>query len=98
MICQVLADVLNRPVEAVENPRLAGATGAAALMAVGFGILPDIKAIKTMIRVRAVYQPTPQNAEVYNRIFPVFKALYKNNKKAYAALNGAGPRKQEEKI
>ena len=57
MICQVLADVLNRPVEAVENPRLAGATGAAALMAVGFGILPDIKAIKTMIRVRAVYQP-----------------------------------------
>ena len=67
-------------------------------MAVGFGILPDIKAIKTMIRVRAVYQPTPQNAEVYNRIFPVFKALYKNNKKAYAALNGAGPRKQEEKI
>lgn len=98
VICQVLADVLNRPVEAVENPRLAGATGAAALMAVGFGILPDIKAIKTMIRVRAVYQPNPQNAEVYNRIFPVFKALYQNNKKAYAALNGAGPRKQEEKI
>lgn len=87
-ICQILADVLNREVETIENPRLVGAMGAAALMAVGFGMLPDIKDIKKIIRVRAIYKPNPQNAAVYNRIFPVFKDLYKNNQKAYAALNG----------
>ena len=90
VICQILADVLNRPVEAVENPRLVGAAGAAALMAVGFGLLPDIKDIKSMIRVHAVYQSNPQSVQVYDRIFPVFKGLYKNNKQAYAALNGDG--------
>lgn len=90
VICQILADVLNRPVEAVENPRLVGAAGAAALMAVGFGLLPDIKDIKSMIRVHAVYQPNPQSVQVYDRMFPVFKGLYKNNKQAYAALNGDG--------
>ncbi len=90
VICQILADVLNRPAEAVENPRLVGAAGAAALMAVGFGLLPDIKDIKSMIRVHAVYQPNPQSVQVYDRMFPVFKGLYKNNKQAYAALNGDG--------
>ena len=66
------------------------AAGAAALMAVGFGLLPDIKDIKSMIRVHAVYQSNPQSVQVYDRIFPVFKGLYKNNKQAYAALNGDG--------
>ena len=74
----------------MENPRLVGAAGAAALMAVGFGLLPDIKDIKSMIRVHAVYQSNPQSVQVYDRIFPVFKGLYKNNKQAYAALNGDG--------
>lgn len=88
-ICQILADVLNREVETIENPRLVGATGAAALMAVGFGMLPDIKDIKKIIKVRATYHPDPEHARTYDRVFPVFKDLYKNNKKAYAALNGA---------
>ena len=81
--------MLNREVETIENPRLVGATGAAALMAVGFGMLPDIKDIKKIIKVRATYHPDPEHARTYDRVFPVFKDLYKNNKKAYAALNGA---------
>lgn len=89
VICQILADVLNRPVETIENPRLVGAMGAAALVAVGTGMLPDIRDVKKLIHIRATYQPDPENAKVYDRIFPVFQQLYPNNKKAYAALNGA---------
>lgn len=87
LACQVLADVLGREVETVENPRHVGAMGAAALMAVGFGLLPDIKDIKTIIRMRGRYSPNPANTAVYNRIYPVFQALYKDNKKSFAALN-----------
>lgn len=87
-ICQILADVLDREVETIENPRQVGAMGAAALMAVGFGMIPDIKDIKKIIQVRAVYQPLAANARTYDRIFPVFKGLYQCNKKAYTMLNG----------
>lgn len=89
VICQILADVLGRPVETIESPRLVGAMGAAALMAVGLGLLQDIKDVKKIIRVHATYQPNAENKAVYDRIFPIFKQLYSNNKKAYAALNGA---------
>ena len=86
-ICQVMADVLGRDVEIIENPRQVGAMGAAALLAVSFGLLKDIKDIKKIIRVQKVYHPRPENTAVYDRILPVFKDLYYNNKKSFAALN-----------
>ena len=98
VICQMLADVLGRPVETIENPRLVGATGAAALVAVGTGLLPDIRDVRKLIRVRATYQPIPENTAVYDRIFPIFRELYTNNKKAYAALNGVSERKEESHV
>ncbi len=87
-ICQIMADVLGRDVETIENPRQVGAMGAAALMAVSLGMLDDIKDIKKIIQVTNVYHPIPENTAVYDKILPVFKDLYKNNKKAFAALNG----------
>ena len=61
--------------------------GAAALLAVSFGLLPDIKDIKKIIRVQSVYRPRRENTAVYDRILPVFKNLYTDNKKSFAALN-----------
>lgn len=87
-ICQVMADVLGRDVETIENPRQVGAMGAAALMAVSFGMLDDIKDIKQIIKVDKLYKPNMENHAVYKKLLPVFKDLYKNNKKAFAALNG----------
>ena len=87
-ICQVMADVLGREVETIENTRQVGAMGAAALLAVSFGMLKDIKDIKQIIQVSAVYHPRPENTAVYDKILPVFQNLYKDNKKSFAALNG----------
>ena len=87
-ICQVMADVLGRDVETIENPRQVGAMGAAALMAVSFDMLDDIKEIKKIIKVDRVYKPNAENHAVYQKLLPVFKDLYKQNKKNFAALNG----------
>ena len=87
-ICQVMADVLGRKVETIENTRQVGAMGAAALLAVSFGMLKDIKDIRKIIQVSAVYQPRPENTAVYDKLLPVFRALYHDNKKSFAALNG----------
>lgn len=87
-ISQILADVLGREVETVENPRHVGAMGAAALMAVSFGLLDDIKEIKSIIKVKDTFKPNLENTAVYDKIFPVYKNLYFDNKKSYATLNG----------
>ena len=46
------------------------------------------KDIRKIIQVSAVYQPRLENTAVYDRLLPVFKALYHDNKKSFAALNG----------
>lgn len=88
--CQIMADVLNRDVEVVANPRQVGAMGAAALAAVSVGILGHIRDIKKVIATSGVYHPDPANVEVYNRILPTFKNLYHDNKRSFAALNSEG--------
>ena len=88
LICQILADVLGRETEVIENPRYVGTIGAAGLLAVSFGVLGSIREIRDIIPVGARYVPVPANTAVYDRIYPVFKELYRNNKKSFAALNG----------
>ena len=87
--------ILNRRQK--NNPCLIGepgvgktaiAEGLAQKMAVSFGMLKDIKDIKRIIQVSAVYRPRPENTAVYDKILPVFQTLYKDNKKSFAALNG----------
>jgi xylulokinase len=86
-IAQTLAHVLGRQVETVENSRHIGAMGAAALIAVNFGIIDNIKDVKDVIKVTGKYTPDPDIHTIYNKIFPVFKELYKNTKDAYKKLN-----------
>ena len=87
LTCQILSDVLNRRVETIENPQNVGAVGAAAVMAVGLGLADSIEEVKDIIPIAAFYEPNPENVKVYDKIFPVFQGLFKNNKKAFDILN-----------
>ena len=86
--CQILADVTGRKVETVRSPQNVGAVGAAAIMGVGLGTISSIDKVKDFIPANRTYEPDPENKAVHDRNFKVFKSLYKNNKKAFAALNG----------
>jgi len=87
-VCQILADVLNREIEVVDQPQYVGTAGAAALMAVSLGVLKDMQEIRSLIKVGGRFRPIAENTAVYDRIFPVFKKLYSDNRKSFAALNG----------
>lgn len=87
LTCQILADVLDRTVETVEGPQNAGSVGAAAIMAVGLGLIDNLEKIKDTIPAAAIYLPRPENAIIYDEIFPTFKSLYKNNRKAFRQLS-----------
>ncbi len=87
--CQILSDVTGREIETVNNPQNVGAVGAAVVLAVGLGVIVSFEEAKQLIQVVKTYSPNPQNKNVYDRNYSVFKNLYKGNKKNFSALNSA---------
>ncbi|MDD5824178.1 MAG: FGGY-family carbohydrate kinase [Firmicutes bacterium] len=85
-IAQILADITGKTIEVVESPQNAGSTGAAALMAVGLGLIDSVRDIKSMIRVEHCFKPNVENKKIYDKEFAIFKDLYKTNRKTFAKL------------
>ena len=86
--CQILADVLGKPVETVDKPQNVGAVGAAVTIAVGMGDVKSFAEAKNLIPVIKTYMPNKENKAIYDKQYAVFKQLYKSNKENFAALNG----------
>jgi len=84
--CQIFADVLNRKIRQMENPRQANARGAAFIAAVGLGHI-TFDDIPRLTRIRETFNPNPVNREIYNELFDVFIQIYRRNKKIFRRLN-----------
>jgi xylulokinase len=84
--CQILADVLDRRIRQVKNPIQAAARGAAFIASVGLGYI-QFDNIPSLVKIEREYHPDPTNRALYNRIFPEFVNLYKNNREIYRRLN-----------
>ncbi len=87
IICQILADITGRVIETIDYPQNAGATGAAAIAALGLGKIGSFAEIKNLVPTKERWVPNEANKKVYDRNFSVFKKLYETNKAHYAALN-----------
>lgn len=86
--CQILADCTGRTVETVDSPQNAGAVGAAVLIAAGLKRIPSIAQAGRLIPVTKTFAPNVANKAAYDKNYAVYKNLYKDNKKSFAALNG----------
>ena len=89
--CQILADILDKTVEVTACPQTAGAMGAAALCAVGLGIIGSFEDVPRSIPIDKTFVPNQANAPVYQRNYSVFKSLYTSNKAAFKTLNQPAP-------
>ncbi|MDF3001066.1 MAG: carbohydrate kinase [Bacillota bacterium] len=87
LTCQILSNILNREIETVDSPQNVGAVGAAAVIAVGLGIIERIEDAKKLIPVQGRYLPQVEHTSLYDESFRVFKSLYKNNAAAFKTLN-----------
>jgi len=85
--CQIMADIIERPIETVANPQNAGAAGAAIICGIGLGLLSDFSEGKKAIKVDKVFEPNLGNRDIYCRNFQAFKSLYRQNKRIFALLN-----------
>ena len=86
--CQILADVTGRTVETVASPQNAGSVGAAAVMAVGLGIAPDLDGVGALIPPERRFSPNAAHRAAYDRNYGVFRKLYAANRTNFRALNG----------
>ncbi|MGQ9545416.1 MAG: xylulokinase [Candidatus Bathycorpusculaceae bacterium] len=85
--CQIIADVLNRRVNKVHEPKEAGARGAAIIAMIALGYFKRFEEAEKLVKIDAPCEPNPENAALYEEIFVEFKNIYKNNKKMYRRLN-----------
>ena len=84
--CQIFADVLNREIRRVKDPRQANARGAAMVAAVALGEL-RFDQVSALIEIEAVFKPQAENRKIYDMLYREFIQVYKNNKAMYKRLN-----------
>ncbi len=84
---QILADITGHKIDVTANPQNVGSVGAAAVMGVGLGIIPNIETIKEYVFPEQIFIPDEGTKVVYDRNFRVFKRLYSCNKKSFKDLH-----------
>ena len=87
--CQMLADITGRKIETVASPQNVGAVGAAAVTAVGLGIIPDIDCVREFIPAVKTFMPDSRKHKLYEPYYQTFKKLYKTNSRLYKELSKA---------
>ena len=82
-ICQITADILDRPLVRGETWE-ASALGAAIITAAGMGHYPDIpSAVKSMVRFRESFEPDKSKREIYDGLYACYLKIYRNLKDIY---------------
>lgn len=84
---QMLADVYGMSVSTVDSKE-GPALGVAILAMVGAGIYPSVKmACEKVIRVNSTCESNSQNTVKYNKVYSVYKNLYKHLKEDFAEIS-----------
>ena len=84
--CQILADVLDRPIKQIKDPIQANLKGAAYIASVGLGYM-KFEDIPKYNQFTGIYTPNPANKKIYDELFREFLNIYKSNKNIYKRLN-----------
>ena len=87
--CQIIADIMGRPVEVVREPE-STCLGAGMLASAAVGIHPSItEAAAAMSGTGRCYYPDPSAAAVYERLFAVYRDIYPALRPVFSRLAAA---------
>jgi xylulokinase len=84
--CQIIADILDRPIDQLAQPAAANARGAALLAAVALGELSWAE-VAGVVRTTERFEPDPAHRTVYDKGYGAFRNHYKRNRAFYGHLN-----------
>ena len=85
---QIIADILDRPIHQMADPRFAPCKGLAWRALARLGYL-DGAGRDDFLRVRQVCAPRPEHRDLYDAMYAQFLAAYDHNVPIFAALNAA---------
>ena len=88
--CQILADITGRTIETVDNSQEVGAIGTALVVAAGIKGVDVLELSRQLVKANHAYTPDPENREIYERNYKVFKKLYKANASNFKEINNGG--------
>lgn len=84
--CQIIADVMQRRVSVVQEPE-STCLGAGMLAAAAVGLHESIpEAAAAMSGVSASFEPEPETAAVYDRLYAVYRDIYPSTRELFARL------------
>lgn len=84
--CQIMADVLGRTVEVVDEPGHATSRGAAMLAAVGVGSVTFAEVARSSAP-RQRFTPDPAQRARYDRLFALYLRFHASNRRLFRELN-----------
>ena len=84
---QIIADITGSEFAIVQNPRNAGALGAAIIALIGLGELGSFAEAKNFVIESKTYRPNPQNKYIYDELFKSYKQIYYSLEKTYKQAN-----------
>ncbi len=87
--CRIHADVFNRTICQVKDPILANVRGAGLLAAAALGYI-RFADIPDIVPVDNTYAPNREHRALYDRLFTIFKRIYRSNRRIYTLLNRNG--------
>jgi xylulokinase len=84
--CQIYADVLNRTIKQVSQPKESNSVGASFIASAALGFI-KWEDIPNLVEIKKEFTPRPEYRIYYDEIFAEFVNIYNNNKKMYHRLN-----------
>ncbi len=84
---QIFADVTKRKIITTNQPKMAGAIGAAMCAFVGAGVFTEFKAVHSIVGKNKEFLPNPDNYAIYDELFSGYKNIYKSLKTTYKHSN-----------
>ena len=84
--CRLFADILDRPVRQIEEPRMVNLRGAAFLGFIAKGKI-NFEDIPKYVRIKNIFEPEKKSKNIYGEIFSEFLNIYRKNRNIFHRLN-----------
>ncbi len=84
---QIHADVFNSQVITVSGSSEGGAYGAALVAGAGVGLWKDVEEAVAVLKAETRDEPIPENVDLYNRLFPIYRDFYGALKKSFDRIS-----------
>ncbi len=91
--CQIISDVLDRPIERVANPQYTGVRGAGLIALYALGEISEFEQTGPLVRVTDVFEPRSAYTQMYAERYAAYIDFYRRTHTWFRRLNEGRTRK-----